>query len=199
MTRFLRILIIFALLISGCGSKEEEVTSKTITNSVEVENVPADLSHYTFLEGELADYVEIPMSSVATLIKGGGSALIYFGYNTCDWCNRALPELNKVLLDYDFTTYYVDAHSEHYSFTKEDIDELYDVIYDTLYTDSSGEKGLFVPHVLGIKNGEIVGYHTSLVDSYHPKDISDPNDQMTEDEKKELQEIYRDIINKTVD
>ena len=186
-----------AILFVGCASNNK--APKTITNSVEVTNVPVDFSHYEFLEGELANYVEIPMSEVAKIIKGKGSALIYFGYNTCDWCNRAIPELNKVLLDYDFTTYYVDAHSENYTFTNDDIDELYEVIDETLYTGKDGEKGLYVPHVIGIKNGEIVGYHTSLTDDYHPVNISDPKDQMTDEQKKELQKIYRDIIEKTVD
>ncbi len=197
MTKVFKYLLVLLLFLYGCGAKEDH--KKTITNKVEVENVPADFSGYEFMDGELADYVEIPMYSVKDIINGGGSALIYFGYSTCDWCNRALPELNKVLLDYDFTTYYVDAKSSNYPFTSEDIDELYEAIGETLYVGSDGEKGLYVPHVIGIKNGEIVGYYTSLVDGYHPNDISDPNDQMSEELKLQQQEVYREIIEKTVD
>lgn len=187
-------LLVFSLLLVGCGSSSNGNAKKTITNTVEVETSPVDISHYEFLEGELADYVELPIYEVANIINNGGSALIYFGYETCDWCNRAIPELNKVLLDYDFTTYYVNAHSEKYTFTDADIDALYEAIKDTL-----NDGTLYVPHVIGIKNGEIVGYQTSLVDSYHPEDISNPNDQMSDAQKEELQKIYREIIEKTVD
>ena len=192
MTKRLVWLVVLSLLFIACGSNEN--SKKTITNTVKVESTAVDMTHYEFLDGELAKYEEIPLREVANIIDGGGNAFIYFGYTTCDWCNRALPELNKVLLDYDFVTYYVDAHSETYPFTSEEIDRLYEAIGETLKNDS-----LYVPHVIGIKNGEIVGYHTSLVDSYKPEDISDPNDQMDESQKEELRKIYKDIIEKTLD
>ena len=51
---------------------------------------------------------------------------------------------------------------------------------------------MYVPEVVAIKDGEIVGHHLSLVDSF---DGSKQN-EMNEDQKSELQNIYVELIKK---
>ena len=50
---------------------------------------------------------------------------------------------------------------------------------------------MYVPMVVGIKDGKVVGSHTALVDSF---EIKDETSQMNDKQKKELQDIYTDII-----
>ena len=55
---------------------------------------------------------------------------------------------------------------------------------------------MYVPFVVGIKNGEVVGSHISLVDDFT---IESESSQMSDSQKQELQDIYADIILKVAD
>ena len=199
MKKLMKCLLALVLLFLTACSSGGASGSKTITSTYTPESLDVDMSHYEWIVGKVAQYRETSLMEASKTIENGGSGLFYFGYDTCDWCGRALPELNKVLNDYDFVTYYVNVHSENYSPTEEDIQHFMKLIDSELDHDANGEAIFYVPLVLGIKNGKVTGSHTSLVDSYVAVDIKDPNDQMSDASKLELQQIYRDIINKTVD
>jgi hypothetical protein len=50
---------------------------------------------------------------------------------------------------------------------------------------------MFVPDVIAVKNGKMVSYHVSLVDDY---DIH-KDEQLSENQKQELYNIYQQMIN----
>ena len=56
------------------------------------------------------------------------------------------------------------------------------------------EKRLYAPTVIAVSNGEIVGFHTKTVDSQ-----TNPNEPLTEEQEKELEKIYTDLIVKTTE
>ena len=70
------------------------------------------------------------------------------------------------------------------------------VAIDVKTDEETGEKEMYVPMVVGIKDGKVVGSHTALVDSF---EIKDETSQMSDKQKKELQDIYTDIILKVAD
>ncbi|MBR2067601.1 MAG: hypothetical protein IJ875_05015 [Solobacterium sp.] len=190
------VVLLLSLFVWGCKATSASTKSDaTITNTVEVETAEADMKGYSFVRDPIASYIEIPLKDLTKLINEGGSGLVYMGYDTCDWCNRAFPELNAVLQEYNFTTYYVNSHSEHFVYTSSDVDEMFKALEPVLNEDGN----LYVPLVLGVKNGEIVGFHSALVEDYHATDIKDPNDQMSDAQKEELRNIYKEIIEKTID
>ena len=194
--------VIYAALLAtsmfACSTKET-ANSKTVTTTYEPESFEADMSGYEWIEGDIAEYKEMSLVEICNVVDNKGSGLFYFGYDTCQWCKRALPELNKVLQEYDFTTYYINVHSTKFTPTNEEIEMVMEKIDDALEHDESGEAIFYVPLVVGIKDGKVVGHQVSLVDDYVAKDINDPNDQMNDAQKKELQDIYRAIIEKIVD
>ena len=102
--------------------------------------------------------------------------------------------MNQVALKYGVPIYYVDAsvspdHDDYITLTND--------FGDILKTDEeTGEKEMYVPMVVGIKDGKVVGSHTALVDSF---EIKDETSQMNDKQKKELQDIYTDIILKVAD
>ena len=59
-------------------------------------------------------------------------------------------------------------------------------------TVEDGEPVMYVPEVVAIKDGKIVGHHLSLVDSFD----SSVQNEMNEDQKLELINIYLDMIKK---
>lgn len=116
-----------------------------------------------------------------------GTGILYFGYNTCPWCRNVVPVLIDIVKTNEIDTiHYVDLH-------KLDMDsirsELYKILGLYLRDDVDGKKVLAVPDVYFLKEGEIIGHHIGTVDSYY-----NPYKQMTSKQKKELSEIYQELI-----
>ena len=143
--------------------------------------------------------------------------VIYFGYPSCPWCRNAVPVLldaaSSTSLD---TIYYVNAYNirdvkeiddDGNIVTTNEGDRLYDDLLEVLddildpYTiiDDNGEvidlgeKRLYVPMVLFVKDGEVVSYHLSTVDSQE-----DPSISLNDSQRDELYNIYLDGINNVV-
>ncbi len=196
--------LLTTVLLTGCASTASTSSTNssgtstteqvTITNDVELAAVKTNLSGYKWVGDEIGDFEETSLKETIRLFDEKGSAVVYYGYVGCPWCERALPELNKVALKTGIKIYYVDASVSPAS---EDYQSLTGYLGDALSTDEeTGEKEMYVPFVVGIKNGEVVGSHTALIDGF---EIKDDSSQMSDSQKQELQDIYTDIIDKVAD
>ncbi len=198
--------LLTTVLLTGCASTTSKSSTSstttnssvteevTITNSVELAAVKTNLSGYKWVGDEIGDFEETSLKETIRLFDEEGSAVVYYGYVGCPWCERALPELNKVALKTGIQIYYVDASV---SPAAEDYQSLTENLGDALSTDEeTGEKEMYVPFVVGIKNGKVVGSHTALVDGF---EIKDDSSQMSDSQKQKLQDIYMDIIEKVAD
>lgn len=146
------------------------------------------------------------------------TGIIYFGFSECPWCRSALPVLFDVVEENDIdTVYYLNILNERDSYVVEDgeltlaLDEdgneikgtegyfkLLDALeehlsdYTVVYEDETyevGEKRLFAPTVVFVKDGDVVGLHVSTVEGQ-----TDPYEDLTEDQYKELYDIYEGYI-----
>lgn len=158
----------------------------------------------------------IGLEEAIDIIKND-TGVIYFGYPSCPWCRNAVPVLldaaSSTSLD---TIYYVNAYNirdvkeiddDGNIVTTNEGDRLYDDLLEVLddildpYTiiDDNGEvidlgeKRLYVPMVLFVKDGEVVSYHLSTVDSQE-----DPSISLNDSQRDELYNIYLDGINNVV-
>ena len=144
---------------------------------------------------------------IIDIIKNG-TGLIYLGYPKCPWCRNAVNVLQKVdtkeiyyLNMYDLRDEYKivdgvltktkDGSKGYYTLLK-----LLDSILDEYTIEendvkySTNEKRIYVPLVVGIKEGKIVGYHMDTVDL---KDNQTPFDLLDEKQQEKLLEIYENI------
>lgn len=191
-----------ASLLAGCGSATHDEMNQTenltITNTVELESTPNDMSGYSWLVGEVGTFNEITLEESVRLFAEGGTGVIYYGYVGCEWCERALPELNKVMVELDLPVYYVDASVQPADDT---YDNLLTYVGDDLKKDDSGEPAFYVPYVVGVKNGKLTESQIALVSGYSVKKPGtlDPSDQMSDAQKKQLQDIYKDIFRSVAD
>lgn len=196
---------ILTILLMGCSStavsskkdsstSEEETKKVTITNNVQLAATRTSLSGYQWVGSEVGDFEETSLKETIRLFEEKGTAIVYYGYEGCPWCERALPELNKVVLKYDIPAYYVDASTKP---ANNDYAKLTDYLGDILSTnEETGLKEMYVPFVLGVKDGKVVGYHVALVDGF---EIENDSTQMSDAQKQELQDIYSDIVMKVAD
>lgn len=154
------------------------------------------------------------MKEAVNIIKSG-TGIVYFGFKNCPWCRNAVNVMQYLNVD---KIYYVDLTDkrDEYSFlngklikTKDADESYYELLKlldgtldeykiedDNKNKVSAGEKRIYVPLVVGILNGKIVGYHADTVtlkDGQSPYDILD-NNQM-----EELKKVYDEIKNKVYD
>lgn len=180
-------------LCAGCKAPAEPAA--TITNPVEISYEVADMSGYQYLSGETVEFREITLEESIRFFKEGGSGILYYGKDDCYWCNRAVPELNKVALEYGIPIYYINTATYPMP-APEIVNELVSYIEETFLVVEGEGPVFYVPEVIGVKEGKITGAHVSLVDSFEGT-IKDK--QLDDDQKKELQGYYREIIEATVD
>lgn len=191
-----------ACLLAGCGSTTHDEKNKTetliITNSVELDCTPNDMSGYSWLTGETGTYYEVTLEESVRLFAEGGTGVIYYGYVGCEWCERALPELNKIMVELNLPVYYVDASVQP---DDETYDHLLTYVGDDLKKDDDGEPAFYVPYVVGVKNGKLTKSQIALVSGYSVKNPGshDASDQMSDSQKEKLQEIYREIFRSVAD
>lgn len=144
-------------------------------------------------------------------ILNNGTGVIYFGFSTCPWCRSMVETLLKAVDDNNVSNlYYVDIKDIRSSYKVNNsklektidgtesyykiLDRLADYLSDYKITSGkkeydTGEKRLYAPTVVAIKNGEILGLHEATVESQ-----TDPYSGLTDEEAKELYNIYSDMF-----
>lgn len=146
------------------------------------------------------------------------TGIIYLGFPECPWCRSALPILFDVAQDNNIETiYYKNIKNDRDSYIVEDNELVYEVdeegnekkgtegyfkLLDALdehlteYTISfddkiyeTGEKRIYAPTVVFVKDGEVLGLHVSTIDSQESG-----FDKLTDKQKEELYDIYEEYI-----
>lgn len=194
--------ILSACMLAGCAAKTNTYTEVTITNPVNIEvyDEHPDLSTYIYLDDENPCYKEITMEESLRLFEEGGSGILVFSSDNCAWCERAIPELNYVAKKMGVSVYFVNPYAP-YNFP--DNKERHDVfatlckyLEPIMEKDDNGEPCFFIPEVVGIKDGTIVGNHLSLVENVE----SDENGPvLTEKQVNELRGEYKKVIEAVAD
>lgn len=174
------------LILSGCSSED-----KTPAHYLaDLKSVPADMSGYTAFTKAVHQYRKLTMKEANRIFAEGGSGVLYYGYETCPWCNQIVPVLNEVAEEFGQTVYYVDMHNQDGN-DEEIYNQFIEYVKEHLQKDEDGEPVLFVPQVFVVKNGKIVAEHLSAVDSYSPS-----QGNLNASQKKELKKIYTKMLKK---
>ena len=127
---------------------------------------------------------------IFTKIENKENFVVYIGFPTCPWCRNIVNVLFDTANDNGATIYYINAR-ELKSSSLENYNKIYELLYDYLDTDQTGNKVLYVPDVYFFKDGSIVGHHLgSVVGQTNPKIL------LNSTQKKELKGIYQDLFNK---
>lgn len=147
-----------------------------------------------------------------------GTGIIYLGFPACPWCRSALPVLldaakeNKVE-----TIYYMNILNERDSYVVEDEKLVYAkdengnekkgtkgyfkllkaldkhlTDYTVVFEDEeyeTGEKRIYAPTVIFVRDGKVLGLHVSTVESHE-----NPREALTKKQYEELYNIYDEYI-----
>ena len=176
-----------ALLLVGCqnNTANQQVENKEFVNAVEVTTLPFDTAEYPFFKDGVDMAIEkISYEDTMRMLDEGGTSIVIFGYAGCGYCQRALPVLNDAALNKGVKAYYCDIVAEELS--DEEFANLTTHLESILKVEN-GEPVMYVPEVIAIKNGEIVGHKLSF-------DCA--GNELTQEERDNLQVIYEGLIEK---
>ena len=184
------IALLAAFLLTGCGRTQ----SATITNPITLNTTTADMSGYTQLTDNDLAFTAITIKESLRMFDEKGSGIIYYGMPYCDYCQAAVPELNTAAKTMGVTVYYVDVTNATADDSYEDLKK---ALESTFKTNTSGQKDFMIPEVIAVKNGVIVDSHLSITSDYktdYSKAVS-----LSETQKLELQNIYKELMREAAD
>lgn len=171
---------------------------------------------YTNITIDKNDKIQYYTENDAIDLIEEGTGIMYFGFPTCPWCRAAVPVFLEVAREYDVQINYLNVNDirdklvidEDGSIKVESqgtpgyyqlLEELNDVLKDYTLKDEggkdikTGEKRIYAPSFVFVKNGEIVGFHSATVESQE-----DPYMALTNEQKSELTQIFKTNIEKVV-
>ena len=174
-------LLIACLALSACTSN----------SSGAFEGLPdgygrADMSGYSTMSDPEHIYISAadPDKFVSDLTDPSVSGVFYIGYPSCPFCNQAVPIMNEVAKAEGKWVRYLDASSV--DFSSDIYDRLMEIFEGTSVLDD-GE--FYVPQMIAIKNGKVVGNHLSLTDDY-----TTSQGTITASQRKEVASSYQNLF-----
>lgn len=221
MKKIIIILLSTLLLVTGCQKKAlNEGETNKFKQEYESLNDKTNDNGKTYVNVEIPNnnlMVYATIKDLENIFENRKSGVIYFGYPECPWCRNAVPNLIKGIkrttLD---KIYYMNVHDIRSTWIYQDgkavmtskgtddyykilnwldaILDIYEVKDSEGNTYNTNEKRLYVPTVVFVKEGKIVGYHMDTVESQ-----TDPYVPLTNSEQKELQGIYETLAHNILD
>lgn len=176
----LGVLSLFLLTACTSGSGQMETTPSTEpTNNVmtDYEKVPEDNVFYTSDKDGVLKLLE------------HGTGVILLGFKECPWCQAYAPYLDEVSKEYDLKVLYYDVledRKENTEFYQTLVNIMNEQGDDITGYDNDGNARIYVPLVIYVIKGEIVGYD-SETSQLSTDDIS-VEDYWTEDKVQALKD-----------
>lgn len=215
---FLWILVAFLFItVTGCTSKN----SDAIKFKKEYESLNGKKGYGDNVNPEVKidkkNAIKYADADEIIDILDNGTGIIYFGYPECPWCRNAIPVLLEAASELNVeNVYYMNLKDERDTIevledgtlktTKEGTEgykklltRLDAVLNEYVLEDlngnevKTGEKRIYVPLVVFVREGKVVGIHSDTVSSQ-----TNPYVTLNTEQKNELLDIYIDLIHKVL-
>ncbi len=171
--------------------------------NIELDATKANMNAYIFMTDDDPAFLEVSTEESLKLFVNGTGMVVY-SYETCPWCNRILPVLNDVAKEFGKQVFYVNIYSDSFiaksaEQKSEIIQSLYQVLDPILGTEKDEETGkekkvMQVPEVVAVKDGKITAHHLGIVDGFTLDPDKLTEYQVTDSQKEELKNIYREMF-----
>lgn len=177
----LMITIICIIMLTGC--KKEISDSEKFAN--EYDTITSD-NYYVYRTSE----------EIIKILENG-TGVVYLGFPECPWCQAYVPMLNEIAdIEGLEKIYYYNIYEDRKNNT-ESYQKMVSIIEEHLQYDEEGKKRIYVPAVIAVSKGEIVGFDDET--SYDTKGFDKPEDYWTEDEVSDLKNKLTQMINEVLD
>lgn len=173
--------IIFAILLTGC--KKEETDAQKFAKEY---NTVDEYNYFVYRDSK----------EIIKILENGTGA-VYLGFPECPWCQAYVPMLNEVAdIEGLEKIYYFNILEDRKNNT-EDYQKIVEILKDYLQFDEEGNKRIYVPAVIFVSKGEIIGFDDET--SYDTKGFDKPSDYWTEEEVSDLKRKLTKNMTEVVD
>lgn len=167
---------------------------------------------YVEVEIDEKNLVKYLTEKEAVELLDKGTGVIYFGFSTCPWCRSLVTSLVNISNQKNEVIYYLDVLNVRSKYevkdgvlnkVKDGSENYYKILNlldkkleNYILTDKdnknydTGEKRLYAPTIVAVKNGVITGFHVGTVDTQ-----LSGYDKLNDDEVKALEKIITNLIN----
>lgn len=151
------------------------------------------------------EYTEVPEYNVFVYkdseeiikILEHGTGIVYLGFPECPWCQAYVPILSEVAdIEGIDKIYYFNILNERKENTQ-NYQKMVSILSDYLQYDDEGNKRIYVPAIIAVIDGQIIGFDDES--SYDTLGYDDPKDYWTEDRKENLKKRLTEMISKVAD
>jgi len=173
-------LLLFVILLSGCSPSESEKNLADEYETLSQDNI------YVYKTGE----------EIINILEHG-TGIVYLGFPECPWCQAYAPMLNDIA-DMEGL-----EKINYFNILKDRQDntdiyqQIVNIIQDYLQYDDDGNKRIYVPAVIAVSKGEIVGFDDET--AYDTHGFDNPEDYWTDNEKQDLTTKLTDMVNSVLD
>lgn len=174
--------VILYLAVSTNNKKEQNITNDNERFANEYKTVTKD---NVFVYRDINEIINI-------LEKGTG--VVYLGFPECPWCKAYVTYLNEVAKEQDAEkVYYYNILEDRKNNTKE-YQKIIELLGDYAANDEEGNKRIYVPMVIGVNKGQIVGFDDET--AWDTKGYETPEDYWSQEDlqglKDKLAKMFQD-------
>ena len=121
-----------------------------------------------------------------------GTGIVYLGFPECKWCQRYVKYLNEVAMDMGISKIYYYNIREDRKLNTENYQKIVSILENYLQNDEEGNKRIYVPSIISLKKGEIVGFDDET--AWDTKGFETPDEYWNRDEVNDLKEKLEKMI-----
>ena len=172
--------------------KENNNANNVTNDKPEITDASKFADEYTELTDDNVFVYASADEIIDTLENGNG--VVYLGFPECQWCQRYVVYLNDVAKknNVDKILYY--NIREDRNDNSENYLKIVDLLKDYLQDDEDGNPRIYVPAIIFMNDGKIVGFDDET--SLDTKGCSNADEYWTKDEIKDLKERLNEYIQK---
>ena len=155
-------------------------------NEENVEATPTDAEKFAEEYSKISDDNVFVYANIDEILEvlDGGSGIVYLGFPECQWCNAYVPYLNDVAKSVGVNEILYYNIREDRSNNSENYQKIVELLDGYLTDDEEGNPRIYVPAVIFVNNGTIVGFDDET--SLDTGGFTNPDDYWTEEEVNDL-------------
>ena len=183
------VIVIFMVMIAAFGIFAVYKKSKDVFGKSDGEKFSEE---YTEINGD-NPFVYRSLSEINKILENG-TGIVYLGFPECPWCQRYVVYLNDVAKDYELEKIYYANILEDRNNKTEDYQKTISLISEYLQYDEEGNKKIYVPSIIAVYKGEIVGFDDET--SWDTKGFDTPDEYWDTDSINALKSRLEEMIAK---
>lgn len=167
--------------------------SVILINKKQTDNIKFS-KEYEITENNIYVYKDI--NQIIKILENG-TGIVYLGFPECPWCKAYVKYLNETALENNLDKIYYFNILEDRKDNTEEYQKIVSILQDYLRYDDEGNKRIYVPAVISVKNGIITGFDDET--SYDTKNYDSPEEYWKNEDIDSLKEKLTKMMESTID